>query len=115
MISKGKKSGDKVKAILAAPKPNNFTQVKSFTRMVNNLSKFLPELASLMNPWYELLKKDSKFVWFVECARAFHRIKKFIVSDGVLVHFDSEKPLIVTCDASQVGVVAALSHEMPER
>ena len=32
----------------------------------------------------------------------------------MLVHYDDSKPLMLACDASPCGLVAALSHGMPD-
>lgn len=110
-----RKSKDKVEAILDAPAPQNATQVKSFAGMVNYYAKFVPRLSLLMGPIYELLKKDAEFSWSEDCANAFREIKNEIASDRILVHFDSKKPIVLTCDASQTGVAATLSHEFSDR
>ena len=34
-------------------------------------------------------------------------------STQVLSHYDPEKPLIMSCDASPYGIAAVLSHRMP--
>ena len=41
---------------------------------------------------------------------AFQLEKQALHSDAVLVHFDSSKPLILACDASQYGIGAVLTH-----
>lgn len=82
--------------------------------MVNYYSKFISNLASRMKPLYNLLKKDSKFVWSSECNYAFVWVKKEITSDKVLIHFDPSKPLRLSCDASNNGIGAALSHVMED-
>lgn len=101
-------------AIVEAPEPKTAMQVKSFAGMVNYYAKFIPRLSILMSPLYAMLKKDARFVWTNKCASAFEAIKKVIVSDQVLVHFDPSKPIVLSCDASQVGVAAALSHSFPD-
>lgn len=107
-----KKNDDKVKAIVNAPRPQTVTQVKSFAGLVNYYSKFVPKLSLIMHPIYALLKKGNKFCWDEECETAFAEIKRVISSDQILVHFDPKLPIIVSTDASQEGIAAAMSHKM---
>ena len=39
-------------------------------------------------------------------------VKLLLKSSQLLVHFDSELPLFVACDASPYGVGAVLSHQL---
>lgn len=97
------------------PPPTNVTQLKSFLGMVNFYSKFVPRFSTTLAPLYELLKGDVKFIWSVDCQRAFESIKKHLLSDNVLVHYDATKPIKLTVDASAKGIGAVLSHTFPNK
>ena len=43
-----------------------------------------------------------------------HKLKEQLVSAQVLVHYNSELPLRLACDASAYGIGAVLSHTMPD-
>uniref|UniRef100_A0A1Y1N2I4 RNA-directed DNA polymerase n=3 Tax=Photinus pyralis TaxID=7054 RepID=A0A1Y1N2I4_PHOPY len=110
-----RKDSTKVKAILECPIPENVTQVKSFVGMLNYYCKFIPNVATLLQPLYELLHKDAVFVWSKACNNAFKKTKEIIVSDDVLVHFDATLPIKLACDASSYGIGGVLSHIFPDR
>ena len=44
----------------------------------------------------------------------FEQLKNVLSSDQVLVHFDPNKTLVLACDASHVGIGAALVHRYPD-
>lgn len=68
-----------------------------------------------MAPLYNLLKlKEKRFNWNSEAEKAFTSVKKEILSDSVLTHYDPELELVLTCDASNVGIGAVLSHRFPD-
>ena len=43
-----------------------------------------------------------------------HKAKKLLVSSKVLVHFDVDKPLILSCDVSPYGVGAVFSQAIDD-
>ena len=45
----------KVRAIVDAPEPQNIGELRSFLGMVNYYGKFLPDLATVLSPLYQLL------------------------------------------------------------
>lgn len=106
------KNKDKIKAIMDAPQPTNLTQVRAFVGMANHYSKFIRNITEILHPFYRLMKKNTTFHWDENCKKAFESIKAAIASDQVLTYFNSNLPIIVTCDASEKGIAAVLSHIM---
>ena len=106
------KNKDKVKAISNAPQPKNITQLRSFIGMVGYYSKFVPNITDILSPMYKLLQSNVRFQWSEACENAFSKIKEVILSDNVLMYFNPELPIIVTCDASETGIAAILSHNV---
>ena len=65
-------------------------------------------------PLNRLLGKSQPWKWSKECREAFHKLKEQLVSAQVLVHYNSELPLRLACDASAYGIEAVLSHTVPD-
>lgn len=105
---------DKVEAIQDAPRPRNLTGLRSFLGPMNYYSKFLPNLSTTLSPLYVLLNKKQKWEWSTAQAKAFQIAKEALQGDALLVHFDTKKPLVLACDASQYGIGAVLSHIMDQ-
>ncbi|XP_041970770.1 uncharacterized protein K02A2.6-like [Aricia agestis] len=105
-----KKSPDKVKAIVNAPRPDNVQRLQSFLGLVNYYRNFVNGASSLLAPLYELLKKGTKWTWSQEHEHAFTEIKKRLASDRVLTHYNPSAKLILTVDASPSGLGAVLSQ-----
>ena len=61
-----------------------------------------------------MLKKRQKWIWSKECQSAFEEIKKCLLSDLALAHFDPQKELIVASDASDYGLGAVLLHRLED-
>ena len=106
-------SDSKVEAIVRAPAPTTVTELRSFLGLVNYYGKFLPNLATTLTPLYSLLQKQSKWSWGDRQVRAYKEVKTLLKSSRVLVHFNDQLPLILSCDASPYGVGAVLSYSMP--
>ncbi|KAJ8351825.1 hypothetical protein SKAU_G00233010 [Synaphobranchus kaupii] len=104
----------KVQAIADAPAPQDTTELKSFLGMINYYHKFLPNAATVLAPLHHLLRKNVPWRWNVEQEAAFKASKQLLQSSNLLVHFDSQKPLVVACDASPYGIGAVLSHVMED-
>ena len=104
-------SPDKVRAIVvAAPALHNVSQLRSFLGMVNYYGKFLNQLSSLLAPLYHLLQQKTKWHWGTKQQKAFSEVKRLLTSSQVLAHYNPEKELLLSCDASPYGIGAVLAH-----
>ena len=107
-------TAEKTTAIADAPPPRDVSQLRSFLGMVNYYAKFLPNLSSTLAPLYRLLEKKTSWSWGKEQEAAFKTAKTHLTSSCLLVHYDPQKPLVLSCDASPYGVGAVLSHRMED-
>lgn len=79
---------------------------------MNYYARFIPDIATKLRPLYDCLEKQRSFLWTADCEKAFKEIKTHLISEKFLVHYDPNKPLIMTCDASPQGVSAVLLHRI---
>lgn len=101
---------ERVEAILQCPRPTDVSSVRTFLGLVNYYQKFLPNLASKLNPINALLRKGAKFEWSSKCKEIFTKVKGEITSPIVLMPFNNSLPLVLATDASPTGLGAVISH-----
>ena len=53
-------------------------------------------------------------MWNNKQVEVFKSFEETLQSDSLLVHYDSSKQIILTCDASPYGIGAVLSHTMED-
>lgn len=104
----------KFDAIKDAPTPKDVTQLRAFLGMLNYYHRFLPDVATILEPLHELLRKGRTWKWNREQQEAFEKAKQLLQSADLLVHFNPDMKLILASDASNYGIGAVLSHEMPD-
>lgn len=101
---------DKVQAIKNLPEPNNVKELQAFLGMLNYYGCYLPNLSTVLAPLHELLGKDVAWSWGPKQSNAMQESKNLLRSSSILVHFDSAKKLVMSCDASPTGLGVVLSH-----
>lgn len=99
----------KIEAIHKAPAPKN-KELQAFLGMVNFYNRFLKGRSEVAEVLYRLLDSDSTWKWGEEQQLAFEILKTLLTSESLLVHFNPDAPLILSCDASPVGVGAVLAR-----
>ncbi|KAL8565639.1 hypothetical protein ACOMHN_063470 [Nucella lapillus] len=98
----------KLDGIHRFPTPHSVQDIQRFLGMVNQLTKFTENLASLTDPLRQLLRKNTAWVWGYPQQKAFQEIKERLTSAPVLAHYDVKKPTIIASDASCSGIGAVL-------
>ena len=95
---------------MAVPEPKTVAELKSFLGLISYYSRFVPDRAGILGPLYDLLHKDAVWQWGQKERDSFNKVKEKLASNTLLVHYDGAKQLVLTCDASSVGVGAVLSQ-----
>jgi hypothetical protein len=79
------------------------------------VSRFIDNFSAIVAPISDLIaKKNQKIVWTIEAEEAFQKLKLALISAPVLVPPDFDKPFIVQCDASDVGIAGILLQHYDE-
>ena len=82
--------------------------------LLNYYSRFISNLATILHPLNQLLRKEVRLEWTRECADAFQRAKDTLVSSQVLAHYNPKLPIKLAPDASAYGIGAVISHVYPD-
>ena len=109
-----KPSDSKLEAVSKAPVPKNVSELKAFLGLVNYFGKFLSYLSTTLAPLHKLLQKGTHFQWKEQHQKAFDTVRSQLISSELLVHYDSDLELILSCDASPYGVGAVLAHRFSD-
>lgn len=105
---------EKVQTITDTPRPSNISELRAFLGLINFYGKFMKDLSTILAPLYKLLHKGTAWRWNSAQQKAFEEAKELLKSPKLLVHYDINKELILTCDASPYGLGAVLAHRMED-
>ena len=101
---------DHVKAVQEWPQPKNRKQVEQFLGFINYHRSFIPDLARITAPLYELTGPKAKWCWGEDHSKAFDKLKEVMTSMTVLGCPRAEDPFILDTDASDFAVGGVLSQ-----
>lgn len=104
----------KVEAIIKTPEPSNVQELQAFLGLYNFYERFIPHKATILEPLHRLLDKSRIWQWTKIEQNSFDTAKRLLSSDLTIVHYDLNKPLVLTCDSSDYGVGVVLSHMMED-
>ena len=101
-----------LQAILEFPTPKNITDVRAWFGVVNQVS-YAFSMTARMQPFRDLLKPSTPFIWDEKLNASFEESKRNIVNDiaeGVKI-FDTRKPTCLATDWSKTGIGFWLSQK----
>ena len=93
------------------PIPNDVSGVKRLCDMVQYLAKFMPNLATDLEPLRNLTRKNVPWVWSKDCDNAVLTIKRKISTPPPLLYFNETKTLKLQVDSSKSGFGAVLLQD----
>ena len=89
--------------------PTTVPELRRFLEMANQLGKFTPKLANLMQPLRGLLSKGAEWTWGPDQKEAFTQVKEEL-SMFTLAFYDRQLTKL-SADASLYGLRAVLMQE----
>eukprot|EP00112_Aurelia_sp_Birch-Aquarium-sp1_P006122 Seg1683.10 transcript_id=Seg1683.10/GoldUCD/mRNA.D3Y31 product="Transposon Tf2-3 polyprotein" protein_id=Seg1683.10/GoldUCD/D3Y31 len=102
----------KIQAIKETSTPKTVSELRSFLGLVNYVSRFIKDFATIAAPpLRDLTKKSTKWTWIDQHQAAFDNLKEALTSKSVVAYFDPKKSTEILVDASPVGLGAILTQK----
>jgi hypothetical protein len=101
----------KIQKVANWPTPANCKDVRSFLGLAGYYRKFVKHFAIIARPLFNLLKKNTPFLWTSDTDKAFQLLKQSLVEAPVLSLPDFNKTFVVDTDACDTGVGAVLQQD----
>lgn len=99
---------ENTKVIKTWPVPTGTKALMRFLGFCVFYHKFIKDLSITAKPLYNLLKKDVSFRWTEQAQKAFDTLKQQVMDMPTLAHPNPDLAFDLHCDASNVGLGAAL-------
>nr|GFA50733.1 reverse transcriptase domain-containing protein [Tanacetum cinerariifolium] len=103
----------KINVITKLPHPKTIKGVQSFLGHAGFYRRFIKDFSKISRPITHLLEKDTPFIFFEDCIKAFQTLKKKLTEAPILIAPNSNLPFELMCDASDfaIGAVLGQRHE----
>ena len=105
----------KTNAILKMVKPKTPTELWRFLGMVNQLSKFTPNIASLTKPLREPLSTKKSWCWSHFQDEAFEKVKMELTKPSILAFYSPDANSKISSDASSFGLRVMLLQQHADK
>ena len=94
--------------------PKCVKDVQCFLGFANFSWRFIYKYSGICQPLFNLLWKDTQFVWSSGCEQVFSQLKTAFTSTPILHDFDPELETILETDASDYIISGVLSQKHPD-
>ncbi|XP_054290020.1 uncharacterized protein K02A2.6-like [Macrosteles quadrilineatus] len=99
---------DRIRALEELPPPKDIAGVRRLNGMLNQLNKFIPNLADKTESFRELTRKNRQFCWTSQHQEALSDIIQTVNESISLTKYDVNAESIVIADSSAYGLGAML-------
>ena len=93
--------------------PKSMKALQRYIGTNNFLAKYVYGMQPILQPFYNLLHKETDFKWTQEHQKTFEQMKQTITHKLELTMPDTTKPFYIITDASNTGIGAALLQQHP--
>nr|GFB47759.1 reverse transcriptase domain-containing protein [Tanacetum cinerariifolium] len=100
----------KVNVIAKLPHPTTVKDVWSFLGHAGFYRRFIQDFSKISRPMTHLLEKNTLFIFFEDCIKAFQTLKKKLTEASILIAPNLDLPFKLMCDASDFAIGAALGQ-----
>ena len=101
----------KIEAVLEMDNPVDKEAVERLRGTMTYLARFVPKLTDVFRPIALLAQRDVDWNWGAAQEKAFTKVKQLLTEAPTLAHFNPTKQLVIQCDASNLGLGAALLQD----
>ena len=100
----------KVEAVKKMSIPKNKKDIQVFLGMMGYYRRFIENFSKIGLPLFQLLKKDTPFIWTKNCQNCFNTLKAKLTLAPILLHPNYTKEFLLQTDASCMAVGAVFSY-----
>ena len=101
---------EKIRTIKVWKEPTNVKGIQSFLGFAKFYRRFIRDYSKIMTPLSSLTRKEKGWEWSDKQQEGFETLKKSMITESILQHFDLERPVTIETDASDYAIGAICSQ-----
>jgi len=101
---------EKIWTIKEWKEPTNVKGIQSFLGIANFYRRFIRDYSKITTPLSTLTRKEKGWEWSDKQQEAFETLKKAMITEPILQHFDLEQPVTIETDDSDYAIGAICSQ-----
>ena len=92
--------------------PKTIKDIQKLTGRVAALNRFISRSSERCKPFYDLLRKNTDFVWTKDHESTFHDLKSYLSSPPLLAKTIKDEPLSLYLSVTEFTVSAVLANDI---